>query len=108
MSYILDVRLIQVRWHGTDVAGHPVLLIRLLCACEANSADDGLMLRLLSSQVRQPVAPCSRVSPDPNSCFKWCAISMLKYWHPCRTLKQLLLGIERCVRTKGLLPANLH
>ena len=29
-----------------------MLLIRLLRACEANSAEDNLMLRLLSSQVR--------------------------------------------------------
>ena len=41
-----------VRWHGTDAAGQPVLLIRLLRACEASSAEDNLLLRLLSSQVR--------------------------------------------------------
>jgi len=41
-----------VRWHGTDAAGQPVLLIRLLRACEVSTAEDNLMLRLLSSQVR--------------------------------------------------------
>ena len=45
-----------VRWHGTDAAGRPVLLIRLLRACEASSAEDNLVMRLLSSQVRSASA----------------------------------------------------